>query len=97
MATGPARAGVSPRTDGVRAGLRRTAALTERERRVLSELALGRSTEEMAATIYLSPHTVRSHIKSAMAKLGARTRAQAVALALADGTITADLAAPVSA
>ncbi len=61
--------------------------LTGRERLVLIELALGRTTEEMAATIYLSPHTIRSHIKSAMAKLGARTRSQAVAIALSDGLI----------
>jgi DNA-binding CsgD family transcriptional regulator len=61
--------------------------LSARERLVLTELALGRSTEEMAATIYLSRHTIRSHIKRAMRKLGARTRAQAVAIALADGSI----------
>jgi DNA-binding CsgD family transcriptional regulator len=61
--------------------------LTARERLVLTELALGRRTEEMAETIYLSRHTIRSHIKRAMLKLGARTRTQAVAIALAEGSI----------
>jgi two-component system, NarL family, response regulator DesR len=61
--------------------------LTERERRVLTELALGSSTEEAAAAIQLSPHTVRSHVKSALRKLGAQTRSHAVAIAIAQGEI----------
>jgi len=65
----------------------RPAHLTERERRVLTELALGGSTEEVAAVMHLSPHTVRSHIKSALRKLGAQTRSHGVALALARGEI----------
>lgn len=35
----------------------------------------------------VSPHTVRTHIKNAMRKLDARTRAHAVAIALCDGAI----------
>jgi len=65
--------------------------LTERERRVLTELALGCSTEEVAAAMHLSPHTVRSHIKSALRKLRAQTRSHAVAIALARGEIDVDL------
>lgn len=61
--------------------------LSARERRVLSELAHGRTTETAAAAIGISPHTVRSHLQSASRKLGAQTRAQAVALAIARGGI----------
>ena len=56
--------------------------LSHRERAVLSELAQGHATEEIAEALFLSPHTVRSHVKAAMRKLDARTRAHAVAIAL---------------
>jgi DNA-binding CsgD family transcriptional regulator len=56
--------------------------LSRRERAILSELAEGRATEEIAETLFLSPHTVRSHVKAAMRKLDARTRAHAVAIAM---------------
>ena len=65
----------------------RSARLTERERDVLSGLARGLMTEEIAHEMFLSPHTIRSHVKAAMRKLGAKTRAHAVAIALAAGAI----------
>ncbi len=61
--------------------------LSQRERAVLSELAHGRPTDQIAETLFLSPHTVRSHVKGAMRKLNARTRAHAVAIALTAGAI----------
>jgi DNA-binding NarL/FixJ family response regulator len=61
--------------------------LSHRERAVLSELAHGQATEQIADSLYLSPHTVRSHVKAAMRKLNARTRAHAVAIALTAGAI----------
>jgi DNA-binding CsgD family transcriptional regulator len=61
--------------------------LSQRERAILSELALGHATEEIAEALFLSPHTVRSHVKAAMRKLEARTRAHAVAMALTAGVI----------
>lgn len=61
--------------------------LSERERAVLAELARGQATEEIAAVLVLSPHTIRSHVKAAMRKLDARTRAHAVAIAMAAGAI----------
>ena len=67
----------------------RTEELSERERSVLEELAKGHATEEIAGTMYLSTHTVRSHVKSAMRKLDARTRAHAVAIAMTAGAIEA--------
>jgi DNA-binding NarL/FixJ family response regulator len=61
--------------------------ISEREREVLRLLADGSTYAEMGATLCLSPDTVRSHAQRAMAKLGARTRTQAVAIALRDGSI----------
>ena len=63
--------------------------LSRRERLVLSELANGHATEDIAHELFLSPHTVRSHVKAAMRKLDARTRAHAVAIALSAGAIEA--------
>ncbi len=63
--------------------------LSERELSVLAGLARGEATEEIAEHMYLSPHTVRSHVKAAMRKLDARTRAHAVAIALTAGAIEA--------
>jgi DNA-binding NarL/FixJ family response regulator len=62
--------------------------LTERERDTLRMLAEGDSYLEMGDRIFLSPDTVRAHAQRAMTKLGARTRAQAVAMAVRDGLIT---------
>jgi DNA-binding NarL/FixJ family response regulator len=62
-------------------------ALSEREREVLRMLAEGSSYAEIGSTLYLSPDTIRAHSQRAMAKLGARTRTQAVAVALRDGIV----------
>ncbi len=61
--------------------------LTPREREVVRRVALGRSTPQIAADLNLSPATVRSHVRNAMVKVGAHTRAQLVALVLGDGHI----------
>ena len=61
--------------------------LTPREREVLGLLADGLSGEEAAERLVLSPETVRTHIRNAMAKLEAHTRAGAVAQALRRGEI----------
>jgi DNA-binding NarL/FixJ family response regulator len=57
--------------------------LTPREREVLELLASGLSPAQVAGRLHLGPETIRSHVKSAMGRLGASTRAQAVALAVA--------------
>ena len=62
-------------------------ALSRREREVFRLLAEGLSGEEIAARLYLSPETVRTHIRNGMTKLGARTRTQAVVAALERGEI----------
>jgi len=61
------------------------APLTPREREILHEIALGRVTSEICADLHIAPDTVRAHVRNAMAKTGARTRAQLVAIALSDG------------
>jgi DNA-binding CsgD family transcriptional regulator len=68
----------------------RTARLSEKERNVLRELAHGYTTEEVGDVLIVSPHTVRTHIKNAMRKLEAKTRAHAVAIALSEGAIDFD-------
>jgi DNA-binding CsgD family transcriptional regulator len=62
---------------------------TPREREVLTLLAAGATDEQIAEMLELSPATVQTHVRNAKAKLGARTRAQAVAMALQHGMITA--------
>jgi PAS domain S-box-containing protein len=59
--------------------------LTPREREVVRCVALGRSTPQIACDLSLSPATVRSHVRNAMVKVGAHTRAQLVALILGEG------------
>jgi DNA-binding CsgD family transcriptional regulator len=60
---------------------------TSRERQVLGLLAAGATDEQIAEMLDLSPATVQTHVRNAKAKLGARTRAQAVAMALQHGMI----------
>ena len=61
------------------------AALTPREREMVAEVATGRSNEEIAARMFLSPFTVRAHVQRAMTKLEARDRAQLVVIAYRAG------------
>jgi DNA-binding CsgD family transcriptional regulator len=67
----------------------RSARLSARERDVLTALAAGDSTEQIGATLGMSPHTVRTHLRNIMRKLEARTRTHAVAIAMGDGAIPA--------
>jgi DNA-binding NarL/FixJ family response regulator len=61
--------------------------LTPRERQVFQLLANGLSAPEVADELFLSPATVRTHVQNAIARSGARTRVQAIALAVARGEI----------
>jgi DNA-binding CsgD family transcriptional regulator len=54
-------------------------ALTKREAEILSWIARGKSNEEIALLLFLSPHTIRKHLENAYRKLGVHTRAAAVA------------------
>jgi DNA-binding CsgD family transcriptional regulator len=62
--------------------------LTEREREVMTLVASGLQSTELAERLFLSPETVKSHVHNAMGKLGAHTRAHAVAIALVTGQIS---------
>lgn len=57
------------------------AGLSAREREVLECLASGDSNADIARKLYLSPSTVKSHVRHLIAKLGVTTRSQAVAVA----------------
>jgi DNA-binding NarL/FixJ family response regulator len=65
----------------------RLAALTDREREVIAVVAEGLSNDEIAAKLYLSPATVKTHVNRAMAKLAVRDRAQLVVLAYEAGLV----------
>jgi PAS domain S-box-containing protein len=66
-------------------GRQQAGSLTAREREVVRLVALGRSTPQIASDLGLSPATVRSHVRNAMVKVGAHTRAQLVALVIGEG------------
>ncbi|MEN3269279.1 response regulator transcription factor [Pseudonocardia sp.] len=59
--------------------------LTAREREMVAWAATGRSNDEIAGKLVISPDTVRTHISRAMVKLGARDRAQLVVFAYREG------------
>jgi len=59
--------------------------LTAREREVLDLLAQGRSQDEIAQELFITPKTVATHIQRVLAKLDVHSRAQAVAVALRQG------------
>jgi PAS domain S-box-containing protein len=56
--------------------------LTKREREVVTLIAMGLETDQIAAELHVSPETVRTHVRNAMSKLGAHTRAQLVAIVI---------------
>ena len=62
-------------------------ALTEREREVVALVGTGLSNEEVAARLFLSPLTAKTHVSRAMGKLGVRDRAQLVVLAYESGLV----------
>jgi DNA-binding NarL/FixJ family response regulator len=61
--------------------------LTDREVEVVALVAQGLTNDEIAAELYLSPATARTHVSRAMVKLDARDRAQLVVFAYQSGLI----------
>lgn len=61
--------------------------MTPREREVLRLVAYGYTGNEIAEKCGISPDTVRVHVRNAIRKLGARTRAQAIGIAVSRGEI----------
>jgi len=66
----------------------RLAVLTQRERQVLALVGQGLSNDDIGAQLFLSPATARTHVSHAMAKLGARDRAQLVVIAYQTGLVS---------
>jgi len=62
-----------------------TASLSPRERQVVRLVATGASGPEIAEELHIAHDTVRTHVRNAMSKLGARSRAHLVAKALGEG------------
>jgi DNA-binding NarL/FixJ family response regulator len=61
--------------------------LSAREREIFELLAQGFTGEDIATRLVLSGETVRTHVRNGMRRLGARTRAHALAIALTSGEI----------
>ena len=65
--------------------------LTDREQAVLTMLADGLDTDEIAAALHYAPRTVKGIVELLMGKLSARNRAHAVAQAVRYGWLTLDV------
>lgn len=79
---GPTTPGVAPAVPPA------LAQLTDREREVFLLVARGRSNQEIADDLVISPHTAKTHVNRIMAKLHAHDRAQLVILAYESGMLT---------
>ena len=64
--------------------------LTARQRQVLTHVANGRTNAQIGSRLGLSPFTINRHLAEIFHALGARDRANAVALALLSGDLTRD-------
>ena len=62
--------------------------LTEREREVVTLVGRGLSNAEIAAELFISPATAKTHVSHAMLKLEARDRAQLVVIAYETGLVS---------
>ena len=84
----PARGAVWTPVPAERAGRLK---LTNREREIMTLVAAGLQSAAIAERLFLSPETIKSHVHNALGKLGAHTRAHAVAIALVTGQIAWEL------
>jgi len=78
---------LQPRALARAAGLDGHSPLTLRERDVLEHLARGSANRTIAEELHISEHTVKFHVASILAKLGAATRTEAVARGVQRGLV----------
>ena len=62
--------------------------LSKREREILRLLSDGKTNEAIGKELFLSPETIRTHVRNAMVKLSAKTRTQAVVIAMRTNQIS---------
>lgn len=62
--------------------------ITQREKEVLSQLAMGKTNKQISRTMMLSTSTVRNHISNIFTKLKISNRSQATAVAIYAGLVT---------
>jgi PAS domain S-box-containing protein len=74
----------------VRAPVTGRSALSNREREIVRLVARGDTSPEIADQLQISHHTVRTHLRNSMTKVGARSRAHLVAKALGEGLVLAE-------
>jgi DNA-binding CsgD family transcriptional regulator len=77
---------IRARSGWLRPAAGRVAQLTERESEVLSWVALGLTNDQIARRLWLSPHTVRTHLDHIFRKLGVRSRTEAARFARSPAT-----------
>jgi len=70
-----------------RVSARELEGLTEREREVLALVGQGKTNDEIAGELFVSPATVKTHVSRVMSKLYARDRAQLVVAAYESGLV----------
>ena len=70
--------------------------LSERELEILKLLATGLSNKEIAAQLYLSPNTVKVHLRNIFAKLGVQSRTEATVIAIQRGYVSVPGTPPIS-
>jgi DNA-binding NarL/FixJ family response regulator len=73
--------------DGLQAGDAQPGPLTIKEQEVLARLAEGRSNQQIAEVMFVTPATVKTHLSNIYAKLGAANRQEALARAVALGLL----------
>lgn len=82
--SGTSRRRIPPQRDEAHQAI---ASLTAREKEVLRQVATGASNHDVARSLNISPHTVRTHVQNVLAKLGAENRLVATAMARRAGIL----------